>query len=127
MVDGAGNRLAGRMQELAEFVGLDQEGLELIRSTRDLILAHGDDLTASVYDNFLDFPETRRFFTDEHGEVNEDRPHPAQAQPDEMASRLGGLPDGFGLSHPGLGHGNRPQPPATAPRPPRFCALEVHG
>ena len=63
----------GRMQELAEFVGLDPEGLELIRSTRDLILAHGDDLTASVYDNFLDFPETRRFFTDEHGEVNEDR------------------------------------------------------
>ena len=36
------------MQELAEFVGLDQEGLELIQSTRDLILAHGDELTASV-------------------------------------------------------------------------------
>ncbi len=62
-----------RMQELAEFVGLDQEGLELIQSTRDLILEHGDDLTAAVYDNFLDFPETRRFFADEHGEVNEDR------------------------------------------------------
>ena len=63
----------GRMQQLAEFVGLDQDGLELIRSTRELILAHGDDLTASVYDNFLNFPETRRFFADEHGEVNEDR------------------------------------------------------
>ena len=63
----------GRMQELADFVGLDQEGLELIQSTRDVILAHGDDLTASVYDNFLDFPETRRFFADERGEVNEER------------------------------------------------------
>ena len=63
----------GRMQELAEFVGLDQEGLELIRATRDIVLEHGDDLTASVYDNFLDFPETRRFFTDEHGEVNDER------------------------------------------------------
>ena len=63
----------GRMQQLAEFVGLDQDGLELIRSTRELILAHGDDLTASVYDNFLNFPETRRFFADEQGEVNEER------------------------------------------------------
>ena len=62
-----------RMQELADFVGLDQEGLELIRATRDVVLEHGDDLTASVYDNFLDFPATRRFFTDEHGEVNDER------------------------------------------------------
>ncbi len=63
----------GRMQQLAEFVGLDQEGLELIQSTREVILAHGDELTASVYDNFLDFPESRRFFADELGEVNEER------------------------------------------------------
>ena len=62
-----------RMQELAEFVGLDQDGLELIQSTRDLILEHGDELTASVYDNFLDFPESRRFFADEHGQVNDER------------------------------------------------------
>ena len=63
----------GRMQELADFVGLDQAGLELIQATREVVLAHGEELTASVYDNFLDFPESRRFFTDEHGEVNEDR------------------------------------------------------
>ena len=47
----------GRMQELAEFVGLDQEGLELIQSTREIVLEHGEELTASVYDNFLDFPK----------------------------------------------------------------------
>ncbi len=63
----------GRMQELAEFVGLDQEGLELIRATREVVLAHGEELTASVYDNFLGFPESRRFFADEGGEVNEER------------------------------------------------------
>ena len=63
----------GRMQELAEFVGLDQEGLQLIQDTREVILAHGDDLTASVYDNFLEYPETRRFFANEIGEVNEER------------------------------------------------------
>ena len=63
----------GRMQELAEFVGLDQEGLELIQATREVVLTHGEELTASVYDNFLDFPESRRFFSDEHGNINEDR------------------------------------------------------
>ena len=62
-----------RMRELAEFVGLDQEGLQLIQDTREVILAHGDDLTASVYDNFLEYPETRRFFANEMGEVNEER------------------------------------------------------
>ena len=63
----------GRMQELADFVGLDQDGLELIRATREVVLAHGEELTASVYDNFLDFPESRRFFADERGEINEER------------------------------------------------------
>ena len=63
----------GRMQELADFVGLDQEGLRLIRATRDVVLAHGEELTAAVYDNFLNFPESRRFFTDAAGEVNQER------------------------------------------------------
>ena len=63
----------GRMQELADFVGLDQAGLKLIQLTREVVLAHGEELTASVYDNFLDFPGSRRFFADEQGEVNEER------------------------------------------------------
>ena len=63
----------GRMQELADFVGLDQEGLELIRDTREVVLAHGEELTAAVYDNFLNFPESRRFFTDAGGAVNQER------------------------------------------------------
>ncbi len=63
----------GRMQELAEFVGLDQDGLDLIQATREVVLEHGDDLTASVYDNFLEYPETRRFFADERGEINDER------------------------------------------------------
>ena len=78
----------GRMQELADFVGLDQDGLEVIQATREVVLAHGEELTASVYDNFLEFPESRRFFTDEHGDVNEDRLTPAQAQPHALAARL---------------------------------------
>ena len=51
-----------RMKEVAEFVGLDQQELDVIESTRELVLAKGEEITASVYDHFLLFPETRRFF-----------------------------------------------------------------
>ena len=62
-----------RMREVAGFVGLDQGGLEIIQSTRDLVLDRGEELTAEVYDHFLKFPETRRFFLSEDGDVNEER------------------------------------------------------
>ena len=64
---------AARMKEVADFVGLGQPELDLIQSTRDLVLEHGEELTAAVYDHFLEFPETRRFFADENGQVNEER------------------------------------------------------
>lgn len=60
-----------RMKEVAEFVGLDQNELEVIESTRELVLARGEEMTGAVYDHFLKFPETRRFFLEEGGEVDE--------------------------------------------------------
>ena len=51
-----------RMKEVAEFVGLDQGELDIIESTRELVLSRGEELPAAVYDHFLKFPETRRFF-----------------------------------------------------------------
>ena len=60
-----------RMREVAEFVGLGQDELDVIQSTREVVLARGDELTAQVYDHFLKFPETRRFFLEEGGEVDE--------------------------------------------------------
>ena len=62
-----------RLEQLAAFMGLDQDGLDLIKSTSDVVLKHADDLTALVYDNFLKYPETRRFFLAEDGEVDEVR------------------------------------------------------
>ena len=62
-----------RMREVAGFVGLGQDELETIQSTRELVLARGEELTAEVYDHFLKFPETRRFFTTEEGDVDEDK------------------------------------------------------
>ena len=60
-----------RMKEVAKFVGLDQDELEIIESTRELVLAKGEEITAAVYDHFLLFPETRRFFLEEGGAVDE--------------------------------------------------------
>ena len=60
-----------RMREVAGFVGLDQGELEIIQSTRDLVQNRGDELTAEVYDHFLKFPETRRFFLEEDGDVDD--------------------------------------------------------
>ena len=63
----------GRLKQLAEFVGLDQAELDLIKSTSDAVSKHVDELTAAVYDNFLRFPETRRFFLEDDGEVDDVR------------------------------------------------------
>ena len=63
----------GRLRQLAEFVGLDQSELDLIKSTSFAVLKNADDMTAAVYDNFLRFPETRRFFLEADGEIDEDR------------------------------------------------------
>ena len=60
-----------RMKEVAGFVGLDQDELEIIQSTRDLVLDRGDELTADVYDHFLKFADTRRFFLQDGGDVDE--------------------------------------------------------
>ena len=62
-----------RMKELADFIGLDEAELARIQATRDLVLEHGKEITAAVYDRFLEFPESRRFFADENGQVNEER------------------------------------------------------
>lgn len=60
-----------RMREVAGFVGLDEGELEIIQSTRGMVLDRGDELTAEVYDHFLKFPETRRFFLEEDGDIDE--------------------------------------------------------
>jgi len=64
---------SARMKEVADFVGLDQAELDVIESTRDLVLAKGEEITAAVYDHFLKFPETRRFFLEEEGKVDEQK------------------------------------------------------
>jgi len=63
----------GRLKEMADFVGLGEEDLAVIKETSSVILDNADDLTAAVYDNFLKFPGSRKFFLNEHGEVDDVR------------------------------------------------------
>ena len=62
-----------RLKEMADFVGLGQDELDLLQATSGPILEHAEELTNQVYDNFLRFPETREFFLESDGEVDEDR------------------------------------------------------
>ena len=64
---------AGRMKQMAEFTGLSQSDVELIQSTASVLVSHAEALTAAIYGHFLLFPETRRFFLREDGEVDQDR------------------------------------------------------
>ncbi len=63
----------GRLKEMADFVGLGEEELALIRETSSVVLEHADSLTASVYDNFLKYPGSRKFFLNADGEVDDVR------------------------------------------------------
>ena len=58
---------------MAKFVGYDQADQELVEATSEVVLENAEWLTATVYDNFLENPETRRFFTNQKGEVDETR------------------------------------------------------
>jgi len=62
-----------RMKEVAEFVGLGPAELELIQETAPAVLKHAQELAATVYDQFLKFPEARKFFLDSDGHVDEVR------------------------------------------------------
>ena len=62
-----------RMQQMAHFVGFTEEDLELIRSSGAALLPRADELAAAVYEHFLSYPATARYFLTRDGEVNETR------------------------------------------------------
>lgn len=62
-----GADLEGFVRELTAFVGIDQTDIDLIRRTADVVLKHERDLTESLYEHFLKFPATARFFLKDDG------------------------------------------------------------
>lgn len=62
-----------RMQQMADFMGLSDDDLALVRESGPLLLARAEELTSAVYDHFLKFPGTARFFLTPEGEVDQTR------------------------------------------------------
>ena len=55
------------VREQMAFVGLAEADIETIRRTAPLVLKHGEAITTALYDHFLKFPETKKFFVGENG------------------------------------------------------------
>ena len=62
-----------RLAEMADFVGLTDEDRRLIQASAPLILEHAQGLTDAIYAHFLKFPQARKFFVTENGEVDQVR------------------------------------------------------
>lgn len=62
-----------RLREMASFVGLEEEDHQLIQDSAGIVMDNAEGLTEAVYDNFLKFPESRRFFLTPEGEIDHDR------------------------------------------------------
>jgi hypothetical protein len=62
-----GADMVGFVGELLEFVGLDDAELALIRHTAPVVLKHERELTEALYEHFLKFPATARFFLKDDG------------------------------------------------------------
>ena len=62
-----------RMQQMADFVGFTEEDLELVRASGPFLLDRAEELTTAVYDHFLQFPQTARFFLTTEGEIDQTR------------------------------------------------------
>jgi hypothetical protein len=57
-----GADLPGFVQELMDFVGLDEADLAVIRRSAPVLLKHEDAITDALYEHFLKFPAAARFF-----------------------------------------------------------------
>ena len=62
-----GADMQGFVRELMAFVGLDDTEVALIRRTAPVVLQHERALTEALYEHFLQFPATARFFLREDG------------------------------------------------------------
>ncbi len=59
--------MQGFVRELMEFVELDDADVATIRRTAPAILKHEQAITAALYEHFLKFPATARFFLKDDG------------------------------------------------------------
>ncbi len=68
-----GADMEGFVDELAAFVDFNDADVAVIRRTAAVILKHERTLTSALYEHFLKFPATARFFLKEDGSPDEQR------------------------------------------------------
>ena len=61
------------VREMMEFVGLDEADVAAIRRSAPLVLRQADGLTTALYEHFLKFPRSARFFLRDDGSVDAER------------------------------------------------------
>lgn len=61
------------IREMMEFVGLGEADVAAIRGSAPVVLRHADRLTAALYEHFLAFPRSARFFLRDDGSVDTER------------------------------------------------------
>jgi hypothetical protein len=103
------------LRELAEFVGFDDAEAAVVRRTAPLVLAREAALTAALYEHFLQFPATSRFFLGPDGEPDrarlERRRHSLARWLRETAEASLTHEHAYYLLAIGLSHSHRPQGP----------------
>ena len=62
-----------RLEDMVSFVGLADEDCRLVRASASIVMEHAEGLTTAIYDHFLKFPQARKFFVTEDGQVDEER------------------------------------------------------
>ena len=62
-----------RFREMSEFVGLSEEDLDLIRASGPLVQAKLQSFVDHIYDHFLEYPESRKFFVHDNGSPDRKR------------------------------------------------------
>ena len=103
------------VRELAEFVTFDDADAALVRETAPLVLARGEELTRALYEHFLKFPASARFFLKEDGtpdpERIERRRHSLARWLRETAEAALTHEHAYYLLTIGLSHSHRPRGP----------------
>jgi hypothetical protein len=105
--------------ELAALVDLGGADLALVRRTAPVVLAHEAALTAALYDRFLAFPQSARFFLGEDGAPDqarlERRKHSLAGWLRQSAEAATSHEFAYYTLAVGLSHSHRAQGPAVPP------------
>lgn len=103
------------VRELMDFVGFDEAAAAAVRSSAPVVLAHEAAFTAALYEHFLKFPESARFFLAPDGAPDaarlERRKHSLGRWLRETAQAAVTQESAYGLLAIGLSHSHR----ATGP------------